>query len=472
MIPFFLAILGLLLLVLLLLAFDKWCRVGGPLLALTGVLVAEVWRRRLLPVSGVILIIGQVFLPVILGVSPADEDGLRTLLEYGQGWIALVLLLVTMMMSCASLSDERETGRLGFMSLRPGMELRWLPGKWAGVIGAVLVMLIPATTVLYLQVSLGSPEAGNRRAKSPITALQFEVTEEDIDSFLSFKREESPLDWGLQSPEENQRRAKMYLERQARSISNGGKSYLDFDLPPTQEKSVQLSLRPAMGKAHRSRVARLGVKVGDYSQDLLVTNGKRVTVDIPLKESGSNQLQVELNFSGAVAEEVNIPAIYWIDDDSVQLKVTRGSFFGSLARSQALLLIRCAFIAALSLCVSTFLGFPVAILFGVCFLIAASGGGFAGAFEDEGASVMVDPRQETTARYLIDRLAAAGGQIVSGLLAWANSNTSEIVSAGEFVSWARLGRGLFIIGGLWSGLALVAGILVIRRTEHATGDNR
>ncbi|NCF98276.1 MAG: hypothetical protein GWP39_02050 [Planctomycetia bacterium] len=238
MIPFFLAILGLLLLVLLLLAFDKWCRVGGPLLALTGVLVAEVWRRRLLPVSGVILIIGQVFLPVILGVSPADEDGLRTLLEYGQGWIALVLLLVTLMMSCASLSDEREAGRVGFMSLRPGMELRWLPGKWAGVIGAVLVMLIPATTVLYLQVSLGSPEAGNRRAKSPITALQFEVTEEDIDSFLSFKREESPLDWGLQSPEENQRRAKMYLERQARSISNGGTSYPDFDLPPSQEKPV------------------------------------------------------------------------------------------------------------------------------------------------------------------------------------------------------------------------------------------
>lgn len=446
-------------------------------------MITEVWRRRLLPVSGILLLIGLTLLPLVLAVDPVEPEGRRTLLQYGQGWISLVILTSILVMSCSTLSEERSSGRWGYLALRPGLTIRWLPGKWLGAVGAALVLLIPATGLLFLQIQSSAGALENPRTYLPISADQFSVTAEDAQLFSSLKIEESPLEWGLYSEEEALERARSALLRQARSIPLGSQSFLDFSLPEnfkpsansdpdSEEHSLSLSLRPAMGKAHRSRVARIRVKGDQFSQDLLVTNSQRTSLEIPWRLVEKGHLALELEFLGAVAEEVVIPSIYWVDRNAVELQVPNGSLLGSLVRSQLLLLARCAFVAALSLTVSTFLGFPVATLLVLCFLLAATGGGFVGAFEEKGPQTMVDPRQESVSRQIIDVLAVGGEKIVHSLGEWKRSSTSEQVSAGEYISWNQVWSGAGNLGGLWSGLSLVIGTFLLSRQEKSTGDDR
>ena len=88
---------------------DYFCRRGESLFAVTGVMITEVWRRRLLPVSGILLLIGLTLLPLVLAVDPVEPEGRRTLLQYGQGWISLVILTSILVMSCSTLSEERSS---------------------------------------------------------------------------------------------------------------------------------------------------------------------------------------------------------------------------------------------------------------------------------------------------------------------------------------------------------------------------
>ena len=462
---------------------DHLCRRGESLVAVTGVMIAEVWRRRLLPVTGILLLIGLALLPLVLAVDTAEPEGRRTLLQYGQGWIGLVVLTAILVMSCSTLSEERSSGRWGYLSLRPGLTLRWLPGKWLGAVGAAFVLLIPATGLLLSQIRNPAGDWENPRTYLPIAADQFSVSPEDVELFLLLKIEESPLEWGQYPQDEALEKARSSLLRQARSIPLASQSFLDFSLPEnfksefesdpsSEDHSLRLSLRPAMGKAHRSRVARIRVKGDQFSQDLLVTNSQRASLEIPWRLVKEDHLALELEFLGAVAEEVVIPSIYWVDINAVELQVPSGSLLGSLLRSQLLLLARCAFVAALSLTVSTFLGFPVATLLVFCFLLAATGGGFVGAFEEKGPQTMVDPRQESFSRQIIDLLALGGEKIVQSLGEWKRSSTSEQIAAGEYISWKQVWLGAGNLGGLWSGLSLLIGTFLLSRQEKSTGDDR
>lgn len=453
-------------------------RRGGSLAAVTEVMVAEVWRRRFLPIAGLILITGLVCLPFILGVDSVDPDDRRTLLQYGQGWTGLVTLASILVMGCSTLADERSSGRLGYLSLRPGLSYRWLPGKWLGMICSAIILLIPATWLLISQITDSEGRWDNPSTILPVSADQFSVTAEDVEFYLLLKLEESPLEWGQYSEEEGRARARQLLQREARSIALGATAYLDFTLPEGEglesdsADSMRLSLRPALGKAHRSRVARLRVSGEDFSRDLLVTNGQRISVEIPSRLIRNDKLSLEVEFLGAVAEEVVIPSLYWIDRNAVELQVPKGTFAGSLIRSQLLLLARSAFVAALSLAVSTFLGFPVATLLVFCFLLAATGGGFVGAFEETGPQTMVDPRQESDSRRVIDLLALGGEKIVHSLHDWKLSSRSEQVSAGEYIAGQEVWWGVFRLAGVWSSLALLLGSFLLSNQEKSTGDDR
>ena len=145
-------------------------RRGGSLAAVTEVMVAEVWRRRFLPIAGLILITGLVCLPFILGVDSGDPDDRRTLLQYGQGWTGLVTLASILVMGCSTLADERSSGRLGYLSLRPGLSYRWLPGKWLGMICSAIILLIPATWLLISQITDSEGRWDNPSTILPVSA--------------------------------------------------------------------------------------------------------------------------------------------------------------------------------------------------------------------------------------------------------------------------------------------------------------
>lgn len=435
----------------------------------------EIWRRGILPLGGGLLYIGIAMLPLLVTDSGDVDARLHTLLDYGQVWAATALLMLSLLMSCGSYCDEVVTGRIRWLVVRPGASWTLLPGKCLGIVLANILLLLPATLFLLLLVGTISEPATilkNPEAVAVVTPDTLEATEEEVETYLALQMLEDPQGWGLLEPEEGRRRAKASIERLSRSILLGNSHDYWFQFPDGLVAGSRMSIRPSLGRVHRSERARLRVHFDGEAVEIVIRNGERSTIDIPGDLVGSKEIRVRLEFLGAVEEGIYIPSVLWSGTDAMQVRIPDGTLASALFRSQFLTLIRCGFIAVLGLTVSTFLGMPVATLFVLCFLIAAAGGGFVGAFDTREAPVFADPRDQEPARVLIDALAQGGDFIVRQLSDWNQYSTSARVAAGENVRAEEVLGGFVSIGLLWGGVILLLGIYICSRQEHGLGRDR
>ncbi len=448
---------------------------GGALSAISRTLMAEVWRRGILPVGGAILYVGIGILPFVLSESLDSESRLISLLEYGQAWTTATLLLLSLLMSCGSFCDEVLTGRIRWLVVRPGTTWALLPGKFLGVILALLVMLLPAFLFLLLLVGSSSDPPvliQNPDAVVVVVPETLQVTDQEVETYLALQMLEDPQGWGLLAEEQGRQRARAQIERLARSISVGNSHDYWFQFPAGLVKGSVLSIRPSLGRVHRSERARLRVQFEDEMTEVVIRNGERSTITLPESMNGSREFRIGLQFLGAVDDEIRIPSVLWSGNDAIELRVPDGTLVSALVKSQMLALVRCAFVAVLGLTASTFLGMPVATLFVLCFLVAAAGGGFTGAFETKETPVFADPRGQEPSRVLIDALAEGGDFIVRQLSDWNQYSTGARVAAGENVSLAEVIGGFATIGLLWGGLIMLLGIYICSRQEHGLGRDR
>lgn len=450
-------------------------RRGGALAAVTRTLLAEVWRRGILPVGGGILFVGIGMLPLLVTESTDAGSRIHSLLEYGQGWIAATLLVLSLLMSCGSYCDEVVTGRIRWLVVRPGAKWALLPGKCLGILVALFLLLVPATLFLLLLVGRASEPPvilWNPQAVAVVTPETLEVTDQEVESYLVLQMLEDPQGWGLLETAEGQRRARSRIERLSRSIPVGSSHDYWFEYPSGLEQGAVISMRPSLGRVHRSQRARLRVQLADVKTEVVIRNGERSSIEIPDSLIEANQFKVGIQFLGAVEEDVRISSVLWNGSDAIELRVPDGTLVSALIRSQLLTWVRCGFIAALGLTVSTFLGMPVATLFVLCFLIAAAGGGFAGSFDTKTAETVADPRSQEPLQVVVDALARAGDFIIQQLSAWNQHATGARVAAGENVTTAEVFSGLGLIGLLWGGTILLVGIFISARQEHGLGRDR
>ncbi len=473
--PLLMAILAWILMAVVVMALQRTRLQEGSIFAIARTLLAEGWRRGILPVGGVILFAGLALLPLLVEDNSDAAASLQIVLDYGQLWISIVLILLTSLMACGSLCDEIVTGRMRFLVVQPGARWSVLPGKWLGLLAACFSMLLPATLMLVLisgQVSGSAMVLLDSPAVSLVKPEQLHVTPEEIEQYLAFQQLEDPAGWGRLDHEEAIRAAHSRLERLSRSVLMGGRSDYHFNYSPGLSKGTELAFRPSMGRAHRSQRARMRVHVGATSQEILIRNGLRSRISLPEALDGEQEIVISMEFLGAVDEDVRIPSVIWSGADAIQLRVPDGTHLATLIRSQILLWIRCGFIAALGLTVSTFLGLPVATLFVFCFLIAAAGGGFSGAFEGSNKVAHHDHGHGDPTRIVLDTLAEGGDWIVSQLATWNQHVTGGRVAAGEAVTISEVLSGFVQIGLLWAGVTMLVGLWISARKEHGLGADR
>ncbi len=448
---------------------------GGALAVVTRTLLAEVWRTGVLPIGGGILFVGLGLLPLLLGTSTDIESRIHTLLDYGQGWIAATLLLLSLLMSCGSYCDEVVTGRIRWLMVPSGTRWNLLPGKLIGILVALFALLLPATLLLLLLVGRASESTEllwNPASVAVVSPETLDVSDQDVETYLALLMLEDPGGWGMIEPEEAQQMARSRLERRSRSISKGSSRDYWFHYPAGLEKGAVISIRPSLGRIHRSERARFRIQLADESTEVIVRNGERSSIEIPESLTGAREFSLGMEFLGAVEDDVRIPSVIWSGSDGMELRVPAGSLISSLASSQLLTWIRCGFIAALGLTVATFLGMPVATLFLLCFLVAAAGGGLTGAFDVAGSGSHQDPRSRDPSRIVIDLLARGGELIVGQLSAWNQHSTADRVAAGENVTSAEVVRGFVMIGLLWGGVTLLLGLWISDRREHGLERDR
>jgi hypothetical protein len=283
---------------------------------------------------------------------------------------------------------------------------------------------------------------------------------------------EDPAGWGMLERDEAYRIARSRLDRWSRSMVQGVPMEYHFQYPAGLSEGVVLEIRPSLGRHHRSERARIRIHLDGNSRDVVLRNSIRSQIEIPDGFVGKTDVVITMEFLGAVSEGIRIPSLNWSGSDALQLRVREGSLLSSLLRSQLLLWIRCGFVAALGLMVSTFLGLPVATLLMLCFFIAAAGGGFTGAFDESHGGSHPDARDQEPSRILIDLLASGGEWIVSFLGDWSRHVTGSRVAAGENVKVSEVYSGFTTIGLIWAGVALLLGSWMNSRKEHGLGGDR
>lgn len=450
---------------------------GGAVVAISRTLLIEIWRRGVLPVCGGILFLGLAMLPWLLDDSSEESSRLQTILDYGQIWISSVLLLLSMWITSGSLADEIVTGRMRVLVVHRHGKSALLPGKWLGSVLAILALLVPATAMLWMlsgQVVDRSTDLFGEPAYELVQPQIMEVSREEVESYVALQKLEDPAGWGALDRDKAYRIARSRIERLSHSLVQGVPMDYHFQYPGGLSEGAVLEFRPSLGRLHRSERARLRVQFDGTSKDVVIRNSVRSQVEVPDRFRGDQEIVVTMEFLGAVSEEMRIPSMNWNGSDALLLRIQEGSLLSSLIRSQLLLWIRCGFVAALGLMVSTFLGLPVATLLVLCFFIAAAGGGFAGAFDEnhEGSHSHPDPRDQEPSRVIIDLLAGGGEWIVGQLGDWNRHVTGSRVAAGENVKIAEVYSGFTRIGLIWAGLALLLGTWINSRKEHGLGVDR
>lgn len=439
--------------------------------AVARVLFKEGTRRGALPLAMLILFLGILALPGMLAENRIAEYRLQSLLQYGQSWISLVLMTLTVLLGCATLAEEIATRRLDVTLSKPAGRGRYLLGKWLGLIilDGVLLAVAMALLIFVLERSAGD---GNYEAipGADLVAqpLPPEVSSEEMAEYIEVGRKSDPERWDLLSEEEANQRAVSALLRSARSIPIGEQRQYLFDVPSQLPWGSRLLLRPYLGRStHRSLDAVLTVRCLGTESVLTVGNAEIADMELPAGPVES-PLGISITFNGAVEEGFELPAILWAGTDSIQLRVPEDSLAGNALRSSLMLWLRLAFTAALSTLAVTTLGFPVATLFLFIFLVTASTGSLL-VIDEASPSAHDHSHQGEEVDDLADKvlhgLALLGESVVVAVSDWERHDTSKAVSTGTLIPRSEVIRALLVIGVLWTGVALVVARWLLRRRE-------
>ncbi|HIA26945.1 MAG TPA: ABC transporter permease [Planctomycetes bacterium] len=450
---------------------DRLLRSVGAIGAVARVLLAEGMRRGAIPIALLILFAGLLALPDLLSENRIVEYRVQSLLQYGQAWISVVLMTLTVLLGCGSLSEEIAARRLDVTLTKPVGRGRYLLGKWLGLVlidGVLLAVAISLLLVLIPRCAgedhLDAIPAADRVVEPLLPA----VTDEQVADFLERGRVTDPDRWDSLSADEAKQRARGALSRSARSIQPGSERSYRFEVPPRLPEGSVLALRPYLGRStHRSIGAVLEILSGDQIHGAIVGNAE--LTEIPLPAGPVEQpLEITIAFKGAVEEGVDLPAILWAGRDSIRLRIPDDSLAANIARSSLMLWLRLAFTAALSTVAVTVLGFPVATLSLFIFLVTASTGSLLvidGSTEVAHAHSHGQEVPRSFGKEVLEALALIGEWVVVALSDWERHDASSTVSTGILVPGSDVLRCLGVIGLLWTGLSLFAGRWLLRRRE-------
>ena len=160
------------------------------------------------------------------------------------------------------------------------------------------------------------------------------------------------------------------------------------------------------------------------------------------------------------------------DPGGLELLYRAGDFEPNFLRAVLVLWVKLAFLAALGLAAATFLSFPVACL--ATFTIFASG--TLAPWLAESLELYVPPATASVDFGSVGQVIQwAFENVIRGIASllvfvlegFGNYQPTQRLVQGLLVPWGAVMRGGLVIGVLWSGAALLAGTLVLRRRQLA-----
>ncbi|MFQ5655142.1 MAG: ABC transporter permease subunit, partial [Planctomycetota bacterium] len=434
---------------------------GGPVLAVSRVVVEEGVRRRTGVACGGLLLVAIALLPLALDRGALLEYRIQSYLTYTLALATFVLSVMTIFLACGTLSGEIRDRQIHSVMAKPVPRGLYLLGKWLGIVLLDLLLLLVAGVGIHifttLQVRQGVAAGEDAEvlregvliARDSIAPEPEEAFEARVTQMVDRARRESP---GQISEDEQRLQARRELERQWRSIEPGGREvYLFHDLDrgdPARGDPV-LRLRGHMWRRSRSDRVRLDLLLNGVPRPIFLSPDEFFTVPLPAELRGEGRLRLEIvNPDVEEGESTVTGTVAFPQGDGLEVLVPVGGFTGNLARALIITAIKLGFLAALGLMAAGFLGLPVATL--LVMLVAVSAG--LGDYILPSADALHSHSRGAEADAAPLRwLEILGVKVILLLERYGSYSPGGLLIDGRLIAWGEVGSCLAWIGLLWSG---------------------
>ncbi len=349
-------------------------------------------------VAVVFIILLIVLLPV-LGISTTGDETLKgrlqTFVSYGLSLTSFLLCLLTIIVSVYSVTSDIEQRQIYTVITKPIRRFQFVLGKLLGVIvlDVVLLALFSAviyTIIMYTPKFLNAPETERTQANNEFFTARAALTIPEVDVTQEVKRRYEQIESSKQLPP-NLSRDQIIdeLTKQAqlakRAAGVGQVLFWEFDdvEPLAQSMFIRFKYDVSVNPPDSQVYGRWGV--GDYQYFKYGTESKTPVYDRVHKHSVRTFHEIEIpadvvpEHGRLVVAFQNVPlnnVAVIFPPDGIEVLYKADTFTGNFVRAVLLILSRLIFLACLGILASTFLSFPVAILFCLVLFFTASFSGF------------------------------------------------------------------------------------------------
>lgn len=432
-----------------------------------------------LKVAGIVIVLLAVLLPM-MGLTVVGDQTLKgklqTFSSYGLSLTSVLLCLLTIVISCYSLTSDLKYKQIFLVATKPIRRFELLLGKFLGVVVLdILLLTIFAGIVFGLTWSLvrfvkASEEQRQQATLEFFTAravltpgIDEQAVEQEVQRRYEQLRSEDQIPDNMTRSQVLGEIRNQELFR-AKTCEPGREKIWEFNSIQTKDPNDLIFVR------YKYRIAGQGIdsqiagtwQIGDIRP--LKSGQYPVTPIFVVERIEATQTELEFSVPAAcVAADGFVGVVFFNNPqinaqtiilDNLKVMYRTGSFEGNFLRVAGMILVRLIFLAALGVSVSTWLSFPVAVLICLAAYISGMINGF-----------IIDSLQ-----YLSSTLTILYTFTIHPIL-WflpkfdEQFNPTAYLVEAKSLGWLFLAQAWGITAIIKSGLLLLFGMVVFRHRE-------
>lgn len=340
-----------------------------------------------------------VLLPVLSLTTTGDGTAMgkmQSFISYGLGLVAFLLSVLTIIVSCYTLSSDIKYKQIYTVVTKPVRRFEIIIGKVLGVMLLDLLLLVVFSTIIY-SLTIQMPRIIKPDEDEKIrldnefftarASLKINVDEQEIENRIQQAYNELLKKGQIEEgrTKEGVMKDLRDAEKFSRHSAEPGSTVMwEFENVKPFEPNETIFLRFKFNASQEPPDKNIyGVwYVGDYRQ---VQSGqqkmKTPIYAIPRKDAVESKHEFQVP-AGAVAADGYLAVIFYNEpmnqtttmfpvEDGLEVLYKTGSFGNNFVRAVTVIFVRLVFFAVLGVSLSTWLGFPVAIL--CCFTVFGTG---------------------------------------------------------------------------------------------------
>lgn len=346
--------------------------------------------------AGIVIVLLFVLLPM-MGLTVVGDQTLKgklqTFSSYGLSLTSILLCLLTIVISCYSLTSDLKYKQIFLVTTKPIRRFELLLGKFLGVVvlDAILLTLFSAI-ILGLTWSLpwwvkapeGQQQQADREFFTARAVLVPTTNEKAIEEEV--KRRYDQLRKEDQIPEDMTRERVLSEIRsqelfRAKTCEPGRAKLWTFEQVRVKNPNDMIFIRYKFRISNDPLESQV-LSTWEIGDTRPLESGQNPGTPIfPVQRMDATQTELEFSVPSSCVAADGFLGILFFNDlqnnsktiilDDLKVMYRTGSFEGNFLRVAAMILVRLVFLAALGVSVSTWLSFPVAVL--ICLVAYASG---------------------------------------------------------------------------------------------------